>query len=341
MRNVFFYVFIVTWLLPSFCFSQVNLVLNPSFEDTVSTFSGFSTIGNQILNWWSVQLSPDYFSEVYSFATPAPNTVVGYQLPRTGSAFVGEFFYSAGDKHYEYIGGTLAKPLEADKVYCAQFFVNLASKGDLTTYLPADGFDMYITSDSIANSLAEGGLLLFNAQVSNPPGNIIYDTVNWIPVTGQFAANGGEKYFIIGNFRSIENTQVYDPLGYGGPNYYLIDDVSLWLCYPDTANSPGHYNFDNALSTSIASQRDTIPQIFGPPLIIPNLLSSYETSFWQFINLHEGISLSLYNGLGQLIFSSVNYNNDMPASLLAPGMYFYLVTQADDAVHKGKLMVIR
>jgi hypothetical protein len=67
-------------------------------------------------------------------------------------------------------------------------------------------------------------------QVSNPSGNIINDTANWVPVTGTFVATGSEKYMIIGNLRSdgMTNTatSVSNYTAQASVSEYFVDQVS-------------------------------------------------------------------------------------------------------------------
>ncbi|MBS1659003.1 MAG: gliding motility-associated C-terminal domain-containing protein, partial [Bacteroidetes bacterium] len=77
------------------------------------------------------------------------------------------------------------------------------------------------------------------------------------------------------------------------------------------------------------------------PLIIPNLLSAYGNSTWQIGNLPPKTEVMLYNALGQLVFRSENYANELTAAQLAAGMYFYEISPPQREEQKGKLVVIR
>lgn len=67
-------------------------------------------------------------------------------------------------------------------------------------------------------------------QVTNPINTLIVDTLNWIPITGTFVANGTEKYLLIGDFKSdaATNKILVNPANLPTiGSDYLIDDVSL------------------------------------------------------------------------------------------------------------------
>jgi hypothetical protein len=77
------------------------------------------------------------------------------------------------------------------------------------------------------------------------------------------------------------------------------------------------------------------------PLIIPNLLSVYSNSTWQIGNLLPNTEVALYNALGQLIYRSESYSQNLEVIALAAGMYFYEITPPASDMQKGKLVVIR
>src|SRR4030095_12249536 len=77
--------FIINGILIQKIYSQTNLIHNPSFEDTVCGVV-YSLPCAQY--WYIVQITPDHYT---TFGTGLPNTTIGFQVPRTGNAFGGEF----------------------------------------------------------------------------------------------------------------------------------------------------------------------------------------------------------------------------------------------------------
>jgi len=94
-----------------------------------------------------------------------------------------------------------------------------------------DGFDVYFGGDEVDTIIynARQPLTFLTPQVSNPVGNVITDTLNWTLITGTFVAKGGEKYMVIGNFRSDAITTKV-PAGNQPGIYnwseYFVDNVS-------------------------------------------------------------------------------------------------------------------
>ena len=220
----------------SFLFAQ-NLVLNPSFENINVTCSGFSGAGyTNIIDWENPDptdtcSTPDWFSTCLSsfFPTSAPNSWLGRQNPRTGSAYVGLISYDATTNAYrEYIEGKLSSPLVAGQTYCVSFYVSLAD----TVPYAVDRIGVYFS-----NTLVQFPVSHCVSTVPLPytpqlewTGGVLMDTANWVRLQWQYTATGGEQYFVIGNFHNNASTTVTNTGGTGFFNpfaYYFIDDVEV------------------------------------------------------------------------------------------------------------------
>ena len=210
-----------------------NLVLNPSFEDTIACPTT-TAIPMQCEYWYTANIgSPDYFSEqpdIFCGTSPVPLSNVGFQYARTGVAYVGlapfvsTTFPSFANRR-EYIGGILSDTLKQGHEYCVSFYVSVAEK---LKYV-VDGIGLFLSTDSAVDYTINTNLS-FVPQISNPSGNIIYDTLNWMQISGTYIANGGEKYFTIGNFNDDTNTLVDSTSGTIMGAYFFIDDVSVIDC---------------------------------------------------------------------------------------------------------------
>ena len=227
MRKIFIVIFL---FLVSKTNAQ-NLVLNPSFEDTIACTG---TYAMQCKYWyWATYGSPDYFSEqpdIFCGTSPVPLSNVGFQYARTGIAYVGlaPFFTTIFPSYVnrrEYIGGILSDTLKQGHEYCISFYVSVA---DGMKYV-IDGMGLYLSVDSAVDYTINTNLS-FIPQISNPSGNIIYDTLNWVQISGTYIANGGEKYLTIGNFKDDANTMIDSTSSTANSAYYFIDDVSVIDC---------------------------------------------------------------------------------------------------------------
>ncbi|HRH84398.1 MAG TPA: T9SS type A sorting domain-containing protein [Bacteroidia bacterium] len=241
-----------------------NLVLNPSFEDTIACPTT-TAIPMQCEYWYTANIgSPDYFSEqpdIFCGTSPVPLSNAGYQYARTGIAYVGlgtfvSSIFPNGINRREYIGGELSDTLKQGHEYCVSFYISVAEELKYVT----DGIGLYLSIDSAVDYTINTNLP-FVPQISNPSGNIIYDTLNWVQISGTYIANGGEKYFTIGNFKDDANTLI-DSINNNVPqsryvSYLFIDDVSVIDCtvgisevndnlssgklYPNPANTVVYY----------------------------------------------------------------------------------------------------
>jgi hypothetical protein len=114
---------------PFYLKSQVNLVPNPSFEDTAYCPMLTDQV-NASLFWQNYGNSPDYFNSC-SPAMNVPNAQTGFQYAHSGNAMMGLVTYvwpsSPGWPSYrEYIGTQLLSPLVVGQKYYLSFYINFA-----------------------------------------------------------------------------------------------------------------------------------------------------------------------------------------------------------------------
>ena len=79
--------------------------------------------------------------------------------------------------------------------------------------------------------------LNYNPQIENTNASYLNDTSNWMLISGNFIATGGERFMTIGNFRSSINTFTqYFNYRISPWAYYYIDDISVIYCDPSAIN---------------------------------------------------------------------------------------------------------
>ena len=173
-----------------------NLVLNPSFEDTIPCIV-YQNIGPPQLpcsSWyWANSGSSDYFSEQYlCISSPAPSNVFGFQYARTGVAYCGFGLYHntvTSFGYREYLGGQLSDTLKQGHTYCVSFYAVKSDSGKFYT----SNIGMYLSPDSSVD-YSTALNLPYIPQIINTNG-IIYDTLNWTQISGNYIAGGGGKIF--------------------------------------------------------------------------------------------------------------------------------------------------
>jgi len=251
-------------------FSQAqNIVNNPSFENTASNCANFGGEGfrtDLAATWNNANSnaagdscsSPDLFAPCNTIfgisVTGMPNNELGWQQARTGSRYVGLITYDPLSNYREYIQGSTSAPLVAGQQYCVSMFV---SRGDNVPFATNNMGVYFSNTEYMRNACPNNSLINVTPQLNYTCAPIT-DTANWVRLQWNYVAQGGERYFTIGNFYNNSNTTVVN-LGGGGLNpyaYYYIDDVSIVAtnecCYTSIA-SVGPKCLSDAAVTLVAS----------------------------------------------------------------------------------------
>ena len=233
MRNTFLFLFV--WF-----FHQgvaQNLVPNASFEDVACGPEEMELIVPFDASYWYVPTlgTPDMFSDgpapgncaVMNINTLEFQYLDEWQYPQDGLRMAGMYVYAEFGCVREYLQVQLMDSLKPGDTYCVQFQVNLSNRslraidrlGALFTDEPfLDQTDICLYSDEV--------------QVENPPGVYLTDTLNWMTISGEFIADGGEQFLTIGNFVSLENSTAVIVEGTSEIPwaYYYVDNVVVENC---------------------------------------------------------------------------------------------------------------
>jgi gliding motility-associated-like protein len=235
MRKLrFLLIGIVFFFSQPFTHAQVNLVPNPGFEQYDTCPNSFAQL-RYTINWITPSLAtPDYWNACDPGVANVPNCIKGFQPARSGNAFAGfilgrnSTLFPPINQYREYIQTELLQPLQAGQRYCVSFYINKADScnwavGNIGAYFSVNPDTNYLTSNFFS----------YSPQVSNNPANIIFNDTGWTNISGSFIAAGGERYLMIGNFKSYQatNTQFTGSCVYcgGEPDlaYYYIEDVCV------------------------------------------------------------------------------------------------------------------
>ena len=217
--------------------AQVNLILNPSFEQLDSCTNPSSVI-NMATHWNFLGCSPVSLFNTCLTYTPnngVPVHFLGgnqtYQYPRTGNGYCGMHNYTPPPVQFFtnyrlYAIGSLSSVLINGKSYCGKFYVNLDNKSPYKI----NQFGMYFDNGSIIGTQTTCTTVLnVTPQINNNPSVFLGDTLGWTKIEGVFIANGNENYITIGNFKTDIQT-LGIPTGFNTtltPAVYNIDDLSL------------------------------------------------------------------------------------------------------------------
>lgn len=228
MKAHFFFLFFVWFNL---FFGQENLIYNGSFEEYYSCPTSNDLNNGQFelaKGWWKASCTPDYFNSCNADIVSVPNNFWGFQEAFHGDGYIGivplDWNLSGEILSQEYFQTKLIYGLESCMEYEFSMYVSLSNKsthgiGKLAVFFGND-------SINIANSDCKTLSLI--PQIIND--SIIIDTNSWTKITGNYIANGGEKFVTIGYFSSIfkNDTILLQELNVGVYySYYFIDSISL------------------------------------------------------------------------------------------------------------------
>jgi gliding motility-associated-like protein len=219
-------------------FAQVNLVLNPSFEDLDSTCVNVYGNVNFATNWRSLDNTGNpesCMAKLFNTCSlsPSPWNIpkqynLLYQYPRTGNSLLCLTVYgsiAAGISNIRgYVIGNLKSKLIIGKQYCVTYYVN--SFNNIEWFVNKCGcyFDDGTLFMSSANKCTALNMI---PHIDNNPSIILNDTLGWMKIQGIYTANGNETRLTFGNFYNDANTGhvlFNGGLGGGGLN---IDDISV------------------------------------------------------------------------------------------------------------------
>ncbi|MFZ5552372.1 MAG: T9SS type A sorting domain-containing protein [Bacteroidota bacterium] len=296
--------------------SQTNLVKNSSFELNNSCPEYLSEF-YRVIDWidpiWS---TPDYFNECCTITSvgnvDVPQNSIGFQYARTGKAYAGIGVEEGATNNREYIEGELQDTLMGGKTYYVEFFLSRADSAFLST----NWIGIYF-SNVLIDTNASFINLNYSPQIVSGSETIKDDT-NWVKISGNFIAQGGEKYLVIGTFKDNTDltfdTIAINPLG-GYMAYYYIDDVYVGDP-PDT----------NVYEVSV----------------FPNPNDGHFTLNYNLDEETEGM-FYLYDAIGRRVYKeTLNQNNGSLSVevILSTGVYIWEV-RGNKRIKTGKIVVAK
>jgi hypothetical protein len=229
-----FLIFIAIIALSGKCKAQLNLVPNPSFEDTINCYTSGIAGLNGCLYWYSCRSSPDYWTDC-SPSDQIPNIGFAYQYAHSGNKMIGFATYVTSNlippgNFREIPGVDLIQPTISGQRYYFSMYINQCYNNKPLWYCS-------LGSNRMGVKLTNAN---YNQGVPVPINNSLdyvdtvfhTDTLNWTKISGSFLSNGSFTKLMIGNFFDDAHTDTInldnDSVTYqSAAAYYLIDDVCL------------------------------------------------------------------------------------------------------------------
>ena len=220
-----------------------SMIHNPSFEIHTYCPQKVDALGvmNEVEGWWQPSRgSSDYFHACGTRECQTPRNKMGVQRAHSGEGYCG--IYCSQENYREYLQTELREPLAAGRRYRVSFWTSLADKSPhaiatLSALLTRERigdttWEVLMQRELLQRNttITESVRTYYRPQVSNPADKVLDNTTEWVEISGEFTAEGGEKFLTIGNFNSFNRSNVvatgkdYSVLPGA---YYYIDDVSL------------------------------------------------------------------------------------------------------------------
>ncbi|MGD1845563.1 MAG: OmpA family protein [Salibacteraceae bacterium] len=198
-----------------------NLVPNAGFEYYYQCPNDHDQLSRAI-GWYKTNLAtPDFFHECNTSNQSfyIPKNVFGVKETFSGEGYAGMV---CRRDFREYLMVRLKSPLEKGQEYYAYMHVSLSSASEITT----DELGMFFSTRPIFSEDFKP-ITRVKPQIRNPKGRYIQQD-QWYKIEGQFVANGGERYLILGNFQYSYATQKVSSTtdGVTASPYFYIDNVS-------------------------------------------------------------------------------------------------------------------
>ena len=184
-----------------------NLVKNSSFEEYDKCPQDYTPqdMSHKLIPDWGypTKATPDYFNRCApgrADGVGVPKNFAGESEPRTGDGYAGAILSGTDEGYREYIQGSLSQPLIKGQKYCVTYYYKLASFSKFAV----DQLSIYFSDIEVKNSLMVN--LPYKPQINNQVGLFLDNIDDWEEVCTIYTAEGGESFFIVGNFKSYDNT---------------------------------------------------------------------------------------------------------------------------------------
>lgn len=213
-----------------------NLIPNGSFESVAKDPKKLGSI-ESATGWYSpTGAKADLF--LPSKKTPdigSPQNIYGKEDAKDGSNYAGFVAFSHNNKMpRSYVSNKLTVPLKKGEKYCVQFYVAMAEASMYASNQIGGLFSKKAYGTEAKESIIE------KTHILNENNKIFNAPYGWDQVCGVYTAEGGEKFFTIGNFTNNEDTKnsrnKKDAKSKIAPipaAYYYLDNISVTLMDED------------------------------------------------------------------------------------------------------------
>lgn len=305
------------------CDAQQNLVINPSFEDTLlaEDLSHLYLCSNWIVptvvstDWFSTD--PNAHCYFCCCTTQSITATFGFEEPFSGEAISGIILYAGlpskepKAEYKEYIEGILSDELVAGHVYHVTVHFSLADSSNFAVnnfglFFNEEIIDLWSQDNFSTSHLDHTPQLMFGDE------NYFQETDGWMTMTLDYIAEGGEKYFIIGSFQPNSSMIPIEV----NPNAQSLKYLA-------------HYFFDEIIIVD-----DSVNNLDESELLVE---VTFENSCFHFSGEWEG-SFEIYDSSGKLLQCIIYPESKVCADNLVQGFYLVVLRNNRGLVYRKKLV---
>ncbi len=306
-----------------------NLVPNPSFEEYLECPFSTAELDNQVVDWYSWQMTPDFFhscsDEIDGFAG-VPENVWGFQWPMTGEAYAALItFEDHNPNGREYVAAQLIEPLVVGQQYYMVFHTSLCDGGlNINRKCATNNLGMrFFVNPTYSYFPPDQSFHVDNFAHLNH-GEIIADDDNWVKIEGWFTADDIYNWVAIGNFFDDDNTDT-NILNDTGQcwGYYYIENICI---ASDSADC------DELLSSNSRTEENNYLRVYPNP-VSEELFVEVETGWIQALSLFD-IQGKVIRSFTKLSSPSIKIN----VSNLQKGIYVLRI-QINEEFFNHKIVV--
>lgn len=286
--------------------AQINLVPNPSFEDTISCPSFLDNM-QDVQDWSSYGNSSDYFNGCSSSGMNVPNAAFGFQFAHSGKAYSGAGTYLKGsstltNNYREFVGAELLSPLQIGTKYFLSFYAVSAESGAIGFFSNNLGLRFLNNSYDKFNPVPLDNFAHIKFD------SLLTDTIQWHKISGSFVADSNYKFVCIGNFFDAINTDTLNFTQNPQSAYYYLDDVCVTI---DSTY--------NETWTGIQSIDFTAIHVWPNPVI----------DYFQFNSSQRIDDIIVYDFSGRLVkkIKIDSLNGKIDLSELSKGLYIIIFSK--------------
>jgi len=201
-----------------------NLVSDPSFEDMVNCPRQIG-LSNYLSVWETWRGTPDYYHSCANATHPnfgVPYNNRAFQVPHSGVAYIGLFTFSNFKvNEREFVGSQLLQSLVIGQKYFVSFWI---ANPD-TVYTAHSTDNVGVKFSTVQHSLVLPDTVTNIAHVFTT--SVVFDTSNWVFVSGSFIADSAYTFIELGNFFQDSLTTIINPGGTSQYAYYFFDDICV------------------------------------------------------------------------------------------------------------------